>query len=149
MITRGPNGTRRVGEMIGRFLKKGDVIALFGGLGTGKTCFVQGLAKGIGVKEWIRSPSFIIINEYMGRIPLYHIDLYRVEGMEELIGLGFQEYIYQDEGASVIEWAQKFIEILPKVYLRVEFSWVGKTSRRIDLIPNGEHFQRMIEDLKI
>lgn len=148
MTTRGPNGTRKFGERVGRLVRCGDVIGLFGGLGTGKTCFVQGFAKGIGVREWIRSPSFIIINEYMGRFPLYHFDLYRIETMDELVELGYEEYLYGKSGVSIIEWAQKFEAILPREHLRVEFTWTGPMSRRIDLVPKGAHFKRMVKYLE-
>ncbi len=93
-------------------LTAGDVLCLYGDLGAGKTAFVQGLAKGLGIDEPITSPTFTIVNEYEGRLPLYHFDVYRIADSDEMYEVGFDEYVY-GEGVSVIEWPQLIADILP------------------------------------
>jgi len=111
--TEEPYETRRLGRVLGELLQAGDVVALYGDLGSGKTCLIQGIAIGIRVKErYITSPTFIMINEYRGRYPFYHIDLYRLNP-SELEGLGIRDYIYT-EGVTVIEWADRAVNELPE-----------------------------------
>ncbi|HAV43480.1 TPA: tRNA (adenosine(37)-N6)-threonylcarbamoyltransferase complex ATPase subunit type 1 TsaE [bacterium] len=133
VISRSLEETQDLAEELARHLVGGDVLALVGELGSGKTSFVQGLARGLGVKGYVRSPSFTIINEYQGRVPLYHFDFYRVESLDEIYELGCEEYFYSEKGVCVIEWAEKFIEILPARHLRIEFSWIDPLSREINL----------------
>lgn len=106
-VTRGPAQTRKLGELLGTILTGTEIIHLHGGLGSGKTCFVQGLAGGLGVASSspATSPSFTLINEYQGRLPLFHIDLYRVEDPGEIHGLGLEEYF--DQGVVAVEWPEK------------------------------------------
>lgn len=94
-------------------LNKGDVLCMYGDLGAGKTAFVQGLAKGLGIEEPITSPTFTIVNEYEGRLPLYHFDVYRIADSDEMYEVGFDEYVY-GEGVSVIEWCELIEDILPE-----------------------------------
>ena len=106
--------TIKIAEKLSTFLKPGDVITLDGDLGAGKTVFSKGIARGLGVKESITSPTFTIIKEYRdGRLPLYHFDVYRIEGPEEIIAIGGDEYI-GGEGVCVIEWAEKIEELIPE-----------------------------------
>lgn len=102
-------------------LKKGDIVCLFGDLGSGKTVFVKGLALGLGAKkEKIISPSFVLLCQYLdGRLPLYHFDLYRLKRIEDILTLGYEEYLY-GEGITAIEWPQRFKYLLPERYLKVE-----------------------------
>lgn len=105
--TSGEGGTVEAGEHLGRLLVRGDVVCLYGDLGAGKTTFVKGVARGLGIDEReITSASFVIIAEHRGRLPLYHIDLYRVEDEADLEGLGLDEYLDGD-GAAVVEWAER------------------------------------------
>jgi len=144
--TKGPEETKRVGFLIGELLEAGDVVALDGDLGSGKTCLIQGIARGVGVKErYITSPTFIMINEYIGRIPFYHIDLYRV-GLSGLEGLGLREYIFSD-GVTVIEWAEKAGDELPEERISVYLRIMGRRSREIRLIAWGERYIRIIKGL--
>lgn len=140
--------TRRLGETIGRLLNPGEVVALIGELGTGKTVLAQGIAFGLGVdsKVYPRSPSFVLINEYKGRVPVYHFDLYRLESLKELEGIGYEEYFYGD-GVTIIEWADKLEESLPDQYLRIELSFKGKESRLIKLTPFGAEYEKIINKL--
>src|SRR4051812_33243180 len=105
VVSRSAAATRVLGKKLGRLLKGGEIIGLTGELGSGKTCFVRGVAEGVGVgkEAWVRSPTFTLINEYDGRLPVYHIDLYRISVAQELEELNLREYLYSD-GVSLIEW---------------------------------------------
>ena len=118
--TESPIETQTLGEKIGRTLKTGDVIALIGDLGTGKTCLTQGIARGVGISpsEVVNSPSYILINEYNGRIPIYHIDLYRLEDSAEIAELGLSEYI-EGDGICIIEWAERMADALPDTCIKI------------------------------
>lgn len=111
--------TVRVGELLGWSLKPGDIVALRGDLGAGKTVLVKGLAKGLGIEEEPNSPTFVLMNSYHGRMPLYHFDLYRLGGAEELEGIGYEEYLFGD-GISVLEWAERAEEIFPESTIKIE-----------------------------
>lgn len=132
MISHSPEATRAFACSIARKLKPGAVLALVGELGSGKTCFVQGLALGLRVvaDEYVRSPTFTLIAEYRGRMPLYHIDLYRVERRGEVEDLGLEEYV-DGRGVTAIEWADRFPEVIPARALRVRFTTVDETTREI------------------
>jgi tRNA threonylcarbamoyladenosine biosynthesis protein TsaE len=112
--------TRRFGEWLSQFLEPRDVVGLAGELGAGKTMLVQGIGRGLGVEEQVKSPSFTIVNEYSGTIPLYHVDLYRISS-DDFFKLGLEEYLYGD-GVVAIEWADKIQEALPgdKIYIMLK-----------------------------
>ena len=105
--------TQKFAEEFSKTLKAGDVLCMYGDLGVGKTAFVQGLAKGLGIDVPITSPTFTIVNEYSGRLPLYHFDVCRIAGSDEMYEIGYEEYVYGD-GVSVIEWPQLIDDILPE-----------------------------------
>jgi tRNA threonylcarbamoyladenosine biosynthesis protein TsaE len=132
MVSRSVEETVRAGARLARRLKKGDVVALIGELGSGKTVFAKGIAKGLGVKEarYVNSPTFVIIKEYAGRMPLYHFDMYRLDRAHSLDSLGLEEYFYGD-GVTVIEWADKIRTLLPRNRIEVRFSVAGERERRI------------------
>ena len=121
--TESPEDTQALGEKLGRTLNRGDVIALIGDLGTGKTCLTQGIARGVGIApdEVVNSPSYILINEYNGAIPIYHIDLYRLEDSEEIAELGLREYIDGD-GICIIEWAERMADTLPDTCIKIKIT---------------------------
>jgi tRNA threonylcarbamoyladenosine biosynthesis protein TsaE len=129
-ITGDAGETRALGERLGRRLGPGDVVALYGGLGSGKTTLAQGICRGLGVRAVVNSPTFTIVNEYCGRCPVYHLDCYRLEGVEDLIGLGYEEYFYGD-GVCLIEWAEKAAEALPPVRFDVRLEQAGVGRREI------------------
>jgi len=106
--THSPNDTLSLGEKIGQHLEAGDIVFLFGDLGAGKTTLTQGIARGLGVpkEEYVRSPTFTLVNEYRGKIPIFHIDLYRIDSSRELEDLGLEE-VFSDQGISIIEWSEK------------------------------------------
>lgn len=111
--TNSPKETENVASFFAKSLKKGDVICLNGDLGVGKTLFVQGLVKALGVKEPISSPTFTIVNCYSGDFNIYHFDVYRIEDCDEMYEIGYEEYVYGD-GITIIEWPCRIKEILPK-----------------------------------
>ena len=111
-ITISADKTRELGEQIGKVLKANDIVALIGPLGAGKTTLIQGIAAGLAVKDYVTSPTFIIINEYQGRLPFYHFDLYRLNVLAEIEDLGIEEY-FDRGGVCVIEWADKMGKELP------------------------------------
>ncbi|MDI7246130.1 MAG: tRNA (adenosine(37)-N6)-threonylcarbamoyltransferase complex ATPase subunit type 1 TsaE [Bacillota bacterium] len=115
----GPNDTRRLGEALGKLLGPGDVVCLDGRLGAGKTVFVQGVAAGMGVRGRVTSPTFTIIHEHPGRVPLYHIDAYRLDGAPDAATVGIEDYVY-GSGAVAIEWPERIRELLPEERLDVE-----------------------------
>ena len=139
--------TIKFGEKLGKLLIAGDIIFLNGDLGAGKTTLSKSIGEGLGVQEYITSPTFTLINEYEGRLPLYHFDLYRLDSYEELEELGVEDYFYGN-GVCLIEWAEKFSEDLPENRLEV---WInrGKTDdeRYIKLKSFGERYKKLIEEL--
>lgn len=132
MISNSVEETIRLGEKLGKKLKKGGVVALVGDLGSGKTVFTKGIARGLGVKNarYVNSPTFVIIKEYKGRIPLYHFDLYRLDHYTSFDEMNYGEYFY-GEGVTVIEWADKIRKLLPKKHYEVNLSLVGDNERKI------------------
>ena len=143
--------TINIGLSIGNLLKPGDIICLTGDLGTGKTHITKGIAKGLGIKEHITSPTFTIVNEYdSGRLKLYHFDVYRVSEPDEIYAIGFDDYIFSD-GVSIIEWANYIEEILPNEYLHILIEKdlsMGEDYRKITITPYGDKYN-YIEELKI
>ncbi len=129
--THSPEETRELAERFAADLKPGDILALNGPLGAGKTCFVQGIARGLGVTErYITSPTFVLIREYQGRMPLYHIDLYRLASGIEIGMLGLDEYLDGD-GITAIEWPEKIGEGLPERTINISFKCLEEMSREI------------------
>jgi tRNA threonylcarbamoyladenosine biosynthesis protein TsaE len=143
-----PEGTQSLAERLGQLLQPGDVVALVGELGSGKTLFSQGLARGLGVPKnfYITSPTFAIINEYPGRVPFYHLDLYRVNHRAELSALGLEEILY-GRGAVAIEWAERLGEDLPAERLEVHLAFVGEEERDITFSAFGDGSARCLASL--
>jgi tRNA threonylcarbamoyladenosine biosynthesis protein TsaE len=138
--------TLRLGRGLAHNLKRGDIICLFGNLGSGKTVLTKGIAEGLGIeKDKVISPSFVLIREhYKGKIPLYHFDLYRLKNPRDLLVLGYEEYFY-NEGVAVIEWADRLEYLMPKEFLKVELSFKDDSQRRLKFIPVGARYQRLLE----
>jgi tRNA threonylcarbamoyladenosine biosynthesis protein TsaE len=126
--------TAAAGERLAARLGPGDVVALTGELGAGKTCFVQGLVRGLGVAAGATSPTFVLINEYRGRLPVHHVDLYRTQSLTELLDLGLDELLGGD-GVTLIEWADRCEPLLPPRTIRVHIDGVGDEPRRITITP--------------
>ena len=148
IVTKNYEGTQKLGEELGRRLPAGSVVALTGELGSGKTTLVQGIGKGLGIPCLIKSPSFVIIHEYSGSVPLYHFDLYRIAHQEEIISLGYEEYFYQKKGIVVIEWAEKIEDLLPPEYLRIELEIVDLSKRKVALRAYGSFYRKVIEKMR-
>ena len=147
-LTRDPEETKRIGKNLGQSVSAGSIVALTGELGSGKTTLVQGIGQGLEVNCLIKSPSFVIINEYSGRIPLYHFDLYRLDSAPELSYLGYEEYFYERGGVVVIEWAQKIRNLLPEEYLDIDIRIVGPSKRKIRVQAYGSLYQGIVKYLR-
>ena len=141
LFTKSPAETKGLGERIGKLLLPGDTIALIGELGSGKTVLTKGIARGLGIKgDPVRSPSFVLIKEYAGKVPLFHFDLYRLKKPEELNTIGYEEY-FSGKGVVVIEWAERAKNFLPEEYLKIKISFLKKNERKISLVAKGESFK--------
>jgi len=136
--------TAQFAEKLAEFLEPGDVIALEGDLGAGKTTFTKGLAKGLEVKKTVNSPTFTIIKEYKGRLPLYHMDVYRVaDAYEEL---GFDEY-FEGDGVTVVEWAHLIEEQLPEELLTIYLYHQSQDQRKIVVKPKGQRYEQLCKEI--
>lgn len=143
-VTASADETMRLGSRLGTLLRPGDMVCLFGELGSGKTTFTKGLIQGIGGIEarTVTSPTFTLLNIYEGTFPVYHFDLFRLNTLDELEEIGYREY-FQGNGICVVEWAEKGAELLPPERLDVFLSFWKEERRKIGLTPRGEHFRRV------
>ena len=145
IITKIPEETKNLGKEVGKLAKPGDLLAFYGELGAGKTCFIQGISQELEVKDYVTSPSFTIVNEYQGKIPIYHFDLFRLN-TEEILELGYEEYFY-GEGLTVIEWAEKIEQLLPKEHLKIDIKFKDLYERTISFISQGDRFDKLLKEL--
>src|SRR5882672_5943360 len=132
LITSSAQDTDATGERLGATLGAGDVVALSGELGAGKTVFVQGLVRALGVTSGATSPTFVLVNEYRGRLPVHHVDAYRTETLTELLDLGLDE-LFSGDGVTVVEWADKLLPLLPAHAIHVHIEGVGDEPRTITI----------------
>ena len=137
--------TREIGFKLDKLLKPGSIVCLIGDLGAGKTTMTQSLAEALEVDDYITSPTFTIVNEYEGKMPLYHFDVYRIGCSEEMYDIGFDEYI-NGEGVCIIEWANIIEDILPDDYLKIELKYKDM-GREMTLISYGEEYEKIVEEL--
>ncbi len=146
IITKGPDETYNLGKEFSSQLKSGDVVAFYGGLGTGKTCFIKGICDGLEVKETAISPSFTIINEYNGIFKIYHIDFYRISSVIELQEIGFEDILY-DKGICLIEWADKVENVLPENRISVVIDFISENNswRRVQIKYNDNSRNRNLK----
>ncbi len=138
--------TEELGRKLGEALKGGEVIAMTGDLGAGKTTMTKALAKGLGIDDHVTSPTFTILNEYEGRLKLFHFDVYRIDDIEEMYDLGFEEYIYGD-GVSIIEWSNLIKEILPDDTINIEILATDDEKRNIKISGRGKKFDNLSKEL--
>ncbi len=128
-VSNSAEDTEALGERLALTLRGTEVIALFGGLGMGKTAFTRGLARGLGVDEGVSSPTFALVNEYRGKYPIFHFDMYRVQSWDDLYSTGFFDYL--DNGVLVIEWSENIEGALPENYIRITVSRGQEENQRI------------------
>lgn len=115
---------------------------LVGSLGSGKTCLTQGIARGMGIQEPVASPTFVILLEHRAKLPLYHVDLYRLERADDVLDLGLDDYFYGD-GVTVVEWADRAMAAMPPEHLEVQMSYLDENRRRVVFHPKGERHQEL------
>ena len=141
-VSRSPEETRAIAKALAQQLCPGDVVACRGELGTGKTCFIQGLVEGLGGSRPVTSPTFVFMNHYQGRLPIAHIDAYRAGSLAEIIDLGVEEWLH-GVGVTVIEWAEKLEPLLPPRTIWVRIVGLGDEPREIEIdnVPESWHLQ--------
>ena len=147
LTSRSPEWTQRFGKELGLLVQAGDVILLTGNLGAGKTCLTQGIAWGLDIGGYARSPSFVVVNEYKGRLPMYHIDLYRLDNIAEIIDLGLDDYLY-GKGLCVVEWADKAPGLMPIQNMLIKIDFLGDNERKLELTARGDRYKDMLSRFK-
>lgn len=147
IISNNLKDTENIGKIISRNLQSGTVLCLDGDLGAGKTAITQFIAREFGVKDYITSPTFNIIKEYLGRLPFYHMDVYRIESEDDMYDLGYDEYIYS-EGVCVIEWSENIKGILPSDRVNINIDRIDDNRRMLNISGSGEVFENITEELK-
>lgn len=146
VVTHNEEETRGLGAKLGASLRQGDIVLLSGDLGTGKTCFTQGIGRGLAVEGQVNSPSFVLENQYQGRETLFHVDLYRLEDVEELDDLGLWDYA--ERGVLVIEWPERGAELLPGDGLVIELRYGdGDRVRKLTFLARGERGEELVAAL--
>lgn len=149
LVSQSPEETYRLGVWLGEHVQPGDVVLVSGPLGAGKTLFVQGIAEGLGVQEHVRSPTFTLVSEYhSGRIPLYHVDLYRLDGHADLSTVGLEEYLERADGVVVVEWPERAPGWFPQDVLRVHLEHGGGQKRHIQVEGKGNRFVALVRAFK-
>lgn len=143
-VTNSTEETQAIANNFGELLEIGDLITLEGDLGAGKTTFTKGLAKGLGVKRNVNSPTFTIVKQYSGRIPLYHMDVYRLEDSDE--DIGFSEY-FDGDGVSVVEWATFIESYLPDERLDIKITYIDEQSRKLECTAIGARYINILDEM--
>lgn len=148
-LSNSPVATSGLGKRIGERLEAGSIIALIGELGCGKTLFTRGICAGLGVPlRQVNSPTFVLVNEYQGRLPVYHIDLYRLGDIADGFEIGLLDYLARVEsGVMVVEWAEKILSLLPDDHLKVQFHILSAKKRQIVFSVLGSRFGSLIKGL--
>jgi len=143
--TRSAEETIDCARRIGRLLRAGDTVALIGELGAGKTVFTKGIAEGLRVKDprYVNSPTFVIVKEHKGTVPLYHIDVYRLNGTGSRDTIPYGEYFYGD-GVTVVEWADKILPLLPREHIKVKVSFKTENTRQLTITGIGKRYRALI-----
>lgn len=148
IITTSERQTQEIAAQLAKRLKPGDVIALIGNLGSGKTAFVKGLVRGSGIsKSKVLSPTFVLMRQYKGKMTVNHFDLYRLKNIQQLREIGYEEYFFSD-GITVVEWADRVQEALPEEYLEIGFDFLDKNSRRLKFKAYGKRYADHLRDFK-
>lgn len=147
VVCRSPEETRAVGHAMGRCAGPGDLYLLIGQLGAGKTCLTQGILWGLGVDDYARSPTFVLVTQHRGRLPLFHVDLYRVETPEEVAELGLDEHALE-EGICVVEWADRGAGFFPEDHLELRFEYLGENERRLLLTARPGRYDAVMDAVR-
>ncbi len=149
LISHSLEQTQRIGARLAAFVQAGDVLLLEGQLGAGKTAFTQGVAAGLGINDYVNSPTFVIISEYpTGRLPLYHIDLYRFDDPRQAIAIGLEDYLPEPEGVTVVEWPERAMDFMPPDHLRVRIAYLSDSKRTIRLHAEGDSHLELLNAFK-
>jgi tRNA threonylcarbamoyladenosine biosynthesis protein TsaE len=137
-----------LGRILAQHLLPGDILAFWGDLGAGKTCLIQGICQGLGVSGdvYITSPTFVIMNQYKGRLPIYHFDFYRLSSKDEIIDLGYEEFFF-GQGVSMIEWADRAEDLMPDDYFKVLMEIISPTDRKVEIIAYGIDCKKRLSHL--
>jgi len=148
-LSNSPAATSAMGKRMGEQLEPGSIIALVGELGCGKTLLTRAICAGLGVPlRQVNSPTFVLVNEYRGRLPVFHMDLYRLDNIDDGFELGIMDYLSRTEyGVMIVEWAEKIIFLLPDDLLRVDFDILSPQKRRITLSTSGNKFNNILKEL--
>jgi tRNA threonylcarbamoyladenosine biosynthesis protein TsaE len=148
--SRSPSDTRNLGERIGKSLNPGVIMALIGELGCGKTLLTRGICAGLKVPlRQVNSPTFVLVNEYLGRLPVYHMDLYRLGDIRDVVDIGVLDYLTKAEsGVMIIEWAEKVLEILPDDHLKVEIEILSARERQVSFSAAGDKYEYLIKKVR-
>ena len=146
-VSNSPAETKRLGERLSKLLRPGDVILLQGELGAGKTCLAQGIGRGLKVVEPVKSSSFVLVNEYNGRLKVYHADLFRLNEPQEVAELGLEEN--GEDGLLLVEWPERALEELPSEHLLLRFDVLDYKTRRITLTAGGERYEHVLHGLEL
>ena len=142
-----PEQTQQIGKALGANAQSGHVFLLIGDIGVGKTCLTQGVLWGLGASEYARSPSFVLASQYKGRLPLYHIDLYRLGSVDEVLDLGLEEYLY-GHGVCVVEWADRALDLLSQDHLEVRIEHRGERTRHLTLSATSPGYAGVLDAVK-
>jgi len=150
-VSRSTEQTQRLGARLGTLLRGGDVICLQGQLGSGKTCFTQGVGRGWGARSDIVSPSYVLIREYdrhQDLLMIYHIDLYRIGGVEETFGMELDELLGDGSGVCVIEWAERAESLIPPEHLWIQFEFAGRHRRSLSFLASGDRHVQLLRQFR-
>ena len=146
LTTRSAEETRALGEALGRLLEAGDLAALSGEMGAGKTVLTQGIGRGLGVEEQVSSPTFALVHEYRGRVPVWHLDTYRIRSLDELVDLSWQDLL-AGEGVILIEWPERIAAALPGERLEITLRYGEGDTREIEMTPHGARMETLVRRL--
>jgi len=144
IISTAPEQTEALGLQLGQVLTVGHILCLSGDLGTGKTTLTKSVAKSLGVNEYVTSPSYTIVNEYEGKLPVYHFDVYRINEIEELYEIGYEEYFF-GQGVTIIEWASMIMELIPEEAVKIEIERIDEMGRKFVISAPEAFIQRLKE----
>lgn len=150
VLSRSSEQTMNLGRILANHLMPGDILAFFGDLGAGKTCLINGICQGLGVSGnvYITSPTFVIMNRYKGRLPIYHFDFFRLSCRDEIIDLGYEEFFF-GEGVCMIEWADRAEDLIPDDYFKIIMHIISPTDRKIEIVAYGSTYKKRLSELNL